>query len=83
MVLVALVYLYGVLTAPDLEVTYQSLWPLIFAVGLTLASMVMGYLRLQLLLGGVGVRVSVSDSVRIGFIGAFFNSFLLGSLRAC
>jgi len=80
MVLVALVYLYGVLTAPDLEVTYQSLWPLIFAVGLTLASMVMGYLRLQLLLGGVGVRVSVSDSVRIGFIGAFFNSFLLGSL---
>lgn len=50
------------------------------ATALILASMVIGFFRYWLLLRGAGIPLSAAESMRLGFIGAFFNSFLLGGV---
>ncbi|MCX7934416.1 MAG: flippase-like domain-containing protein [Planctomycetota bacterium] len=50
------------------------------AVLLLLASMVAAFARYRWLVRAVAIELGYGDSIRIGFIGAFFNTFLLGSV---
>ncbi len=57
-------------------------YPLYLALGIILsfAPMVMCFVRYKYLLRAVGIDLPLSYTVRIGFIGCFFNTFMLGSM---
>jgi len=49
-------------------------------VALLLAASLLAFLRYRLLLGAVDIALRTWDVIRLGMIGAFFNTFLLGGL---
>ena len=56
-------------------------WYLLMVSGvLFIGTMVTSFARYKILLDAVGIHLRLSDVVRIGFIGCFFNTFMPGSL---
>ena len=64
----------------DIQVKANSNHMVVAAVLLLMASMIAAFARYRWLLRAVSIDLGYSDSIRIGFIGAFFNTFMLGSV---
>jgi uncharacterized membrane protein YbhN (UPF0104 family) len=54
--------------------------PLLIGAALLFGTVLLSFLRYRVLILGVGLDLTLRECVRFGFIGTFFNTFLLGSL---
>ncbi len=54
--------------------------PLLAGAALLFGTILLSFIRYRVLILGVGLGLSLRECIRYGFIGTFFNTFLLGSL---
>lgn len=50
------------------------------SLGLSLIAYLLSFWRYAILLDAVGIPLGLRESIRLGFIGAFFNTFMLGGM---